>query len=462
MRCFHLLLYLFFFNCLYHTMGVLFICIMLCVFSMSASAQPAADKALLGRFDRRFAELDSLIFRSGGSTALPELPKPAGGGGNKVFPTDSLIRQKTREEILALKGETGLQLTGQAYYRPSGGFGQDEDDAVSRYDGKFQAELRWYFFQSSLFRRHDKTEEIRLTGEIERLKSRSAQNALSADIYRNAFRHTHDSLMYAVLSQRADNLTLIAETQAYLLAKGNISSDELLGTMNEKAEAERTLAAIPGHYRTSRSLPASEGIVIHIDSAGFMQEVQARHSGLTLMQLEMQLKEHQIRNAGYWNDFRLAPFVRYSHYTRTARPNSSNIDAGISFTVPIAWNSGKSRRAMQTERKILENEKAVMAEQIGNDVIAAIGELEKCNRLIEGETARGRKLKGYIADRQDAYSESIGEYSRITRLKEYDTYLLCMENLLGYIYRRDMQLAMLQSFLPDIPIERFCTFTFIP
>lgn len=432
-----------------------FICaISLSVFSFFCKAQQSGH--LLGQFESRFLELDSMIF------SYPQQPLagsdyfgPATVSADRAL-SDSLVGRKTDAEIAAFKSKTGLQLSGQTYYRPEGGLGSDENDAVSEYKGKIQAELRWYFFQSSLFRRPGHVKEAQIKGEIERLSSEKARRGDLCREFRERIRRCYDSLAYGVLSHRVYNLSLLVEAQSYLLKNENISSDRLLEVLNEKAEAERMLAAIPRDYESGRSFSGASVVLVRIDTVRFMRAVRANYSELALMQLDMELLSQRRENTTYWTDFRLAPFVRYSYYMRPDISNSSNVDVGLSFTIPLSAEAGKKRKAIDAEREVLALRQSEAAARVMQEVGLVIEDVGRYNRLLEGEVRRAEELKKYIALRSEAYRNRIGEYSRLARMAEYNAYLLCWENLLRYRYARDLRLVDLQEFLSDMAVLDFC------
>ena len=41
-------------------------------------------------------------------------------------------------------------------------------------------------------------------------------------------------------------------------------------------------------------------------------------------------------------------------------------------------------------------------------------------------------------------------------MKEYNSYLMCLEKMIEYQYQRDCQIANLTRYLTDEPIVRFC------
>ncbi len=374
---------------------------------------------------------------------------------------DSLIDHKVNAQIETFMAKTGLQFTGQSYFRPDEAIGIDEDDPVSPYRGKVQAELRWYFLQSSLYNREGQINELRLQGEKERLSQQKKNISLLHTRQQEAFLQRYDSLLYSVLHHRVQNLTLLSETQQYLLEGENISSDELLNILNEKAEAERMLTSIPRRYEVCKTFPTVVGILISIDTQAYLEALRSQHADLNMMALEMELLEQQKRNTSYWSDFRMAPFVRYSHYTRTLLPSSQNVDVGVSFTIPCSKESKHKRQVLSAEQELLTSQREEMVQKLHEEALLICEDMERNNRLLQGELVRLEELKNYLIQRNKAYRYRVGEYSRLSRMKEINTYLKCRESLLRYQYLRDRRLADLQSLLGDTPILNFCTITYL-
>ncbi len=200
------------------------IVLLVCLWVSSVHAQES--DSLFLRFEARFALLDSIIRHPGNHVAY--ISRNASSAG----------------DLRAMKSVTGLTINGQAYMRLDDEFGMDEEDAVSRYKAKVQAELRWNFLNSSLIKRKGKANEIRIRGDIDRLDYRREELGRLVASQQEQFRIRHDSLLSGVLGHRIVNLTLLADAQTYLLTEGGISSDELLEILEEKAEAERMMATI--------------------------------------------------------------------------------------------------------------------------------------------------------------------------------------------------------------------------
>ncbi len=426
------------------------------------SAGARQSDSLFVRFESRFALLDSVIRH-------PGLKRNAAYGKSgycapyalrfSYGAVDSVIDNKVAAQISAMKNVTGLTVNGQVYGRLDEGFGLDEDDALSRYKEKIQAEVRWNFLNSSIINRKGKANEIRIKGDIERLEYKRENIGRLVSMQKELFRVRYDSLLCGVLTHRIANLELLDDAESYLLSYGGISSDEMLDILNEKAEAERLMATIAGSYPPADDLSNPAGVTVSVDTARMMDFIRKCNTGTSTIELRRRLLDQQISNTTYWSTLNLSPFLRYSYYMRPDVPNSSNIDAGISFIIPLSGETAKKRNALKAERGVLDLEKDRLIELIADNVRLAMLDIERMNRSIEGEIKRLSGLKEYLGVRKDAYDSRVGEYNYMLRMKEYNMYLLCCERLLQFSYQRDCMLASLQSYLPDVSILDFCVET---
>lgn len=450
-----------------------------CIFRLSAQRGEATGVSfpigstenrtteLLQRFESRFFLLDSLIFNPTPSIVYPEdsaarnLPYLPDSSltyrSDSLSAQDSAYMELTRLQAKAYKSKTGLQLTGQAYYRFDHSLGFDEDDAVSTYDGKLQAELRWYFLQSSLFKRKGYLEEIRLKNQIAQYSKQKDEFGISIYRKREYFRFLHDSLLSGIMQHRIENLNLLHEVMYFLLGRENISSDELLYVINQKAEAERAMAAMPAQFPAAENLSEISAFTVRVDTAALLSHIHETQNDMELLDLRIRLLHQQERNTSYWSHFNLAPFVRYSYYIRSQKSNTSNVDAGISFTIPFTGEYCYQKKALRMEQEILMDEKEHVGAQIIDRIRYMNGEIERLNRTVAGEFARISELKRYLKERTHSYGNRIGDYNLMTRLNEYNLYLNCMEKLVEFQYQRNCRLMDLQELLVDRSILWYCT-----
>ena len=137
--------------------------------------------------------------------------------------------------------------------------------------------------------------------------------------------------------------------------------------------------------------------------------------------------------------------------------NSSNVDAGLAFQIPLSSQESRKRKVLRAEQLQRTMEKEVLMNQINENVNILLQEIERANRGLAGELARIEKMRKYIELRKQNYNEHIGEYNFISRIKEYNHYLTCWENYYSYQYKRDCYIAELQTYLPMRSVLEFCT-----
>lgn len=434
--------------------------------TIMAYAQQDGSQRLFDTFEQRFVALDSLIFASADvdSTVVDSQTvyfQHWWIAQDTTSVADSLITDLVDAEVRAMKHETGLALTGQTYYRLDEGLALDEDDAVSRYKAKVQVELRWNFLNSSLIHRQGRKQSIELQGDIERIEKDKANLARLLAENQEFYQQKYDSLLSGILQHRLMNLTLMNDAQMYLLEHGNISSDEMLDIINDKAEAERALMAMSETYPMSDDLSHPSGLVVEIDSAGLLSYIREHHADLHLLQLQSELLAQQMENHSYWTKLNISPFIRYSYYFRTELANSANVDFGVNFNIPITGEAGKKRAAMDAKRMIIDKEKEETTKKIEENIRAILLDIERLNRVSTAELHRMQDLKRYLQIRSHAYLNRKGGYNIILRTKEYNTYLVCWEKFLSYQYQRDCLLMTLQTYLIDTSIFDFCVGTII-
>lgn len=444
---------------------LLLILIVICATTMTY-AQPDGSQRLFDTFEQRFVALDSLIFvSSDADSATADHPAVHFQhwwiAQDSTSAADSLITNQVNAEVRAMKHETGLALTGQTYYRLDEGLALDEDDAVSRYKAKVQVELRWNFLNSSLIHRQGRQQAIELQGDIERIEMDKANLARLLAENQEFYQQKYDSLLSGILQHRLVNLTLMNDAQMYLLEHGNISSDEMLDIINDKAEAERALMAMSKTYPMANDLSHPSGLVVEIDSAGLLGYIREHHADLHLLQLQSELLAQQMENHSYWTKLNISPFIRYSYYFRTDLANSTNVDFGVNFNIPITGEAGKKRAAMNAKRMIIDKEKEEATKKIEENIRAILLDIERLNRVSTAELHRMQDLKRYLQIRSHAYLNRKGGYNIILRTKEYNTYLVCWEKFLSYQYQRDCLLMTLQTYLTDTSIFDFCVGTII-
>ena len=436
--------------------SVLFVALLICI---NAKAQQN-DQLLFQRFEKHFCLLDSLIFNV--SQKVPDSEAIT----INVVPheylstdVDSLIDTKIHTQQHAMRAETGLLISGQTYYRPWGGLGvdPDENNILESYYAKAQVEVRWNIFNSSLHNRRGRLNELSIQGELEHAYLEQERVNLIIEKQKRYFCEEYDSLLASILQLRVNNLQLLNDAQYYLASNRSIGTDELLKIMDEQAIAERLLTTIPKDYPIATQLAQPKGFIVHLDTARLKRNILENALQLQIADLQIKLLEQKEKNTGYLNSLNLSPFLRYSYYARhELEKNSSNVDAGIAFQIPLSMQESRKRKALTVERLQKSVEKEELVAQTMEEVEAILQEIERANRGVVGELKRIEMLREYMKLRRQNYQGHIGEYNFISRIKEYNHYLTCWENYYSYQYKRDCYIADLQMFLRQQTVLDFC------
>lgn len=419
---------------------------------------------VISRFDREFAVFDSLIFGKQGNSRLETDGLMEGfvaSDSTAAIPArlDMALIDNTEAKISEGDGKTGLQLTGQTYYRLAGNGGYEDETGEGHYRAKFQAELRWYLLQSSLFGKEGRHKVAFLEEKIARAGYEKERIDINDFLLKSYITHHYDSLMAGVLAYRVEMLRLVGDAQRYLLGNENISSDRTVRNLNERMEAERKLSEIEGSYPKAATLTGIDVTTVSIDSAALVSHVASAQGDMKILELRMQLLEQRERNVKWWDDLNVAPFIRYAHYFRSGLADSYNLDAGVTFTIPINELSRHRKKTLRTERVVVEAEMERLGGRIADKTALVVAETARLDRAARSELHRLGQLRSYLAERTGAYNKVNGEYNRLARAEEYNMYLSCLERLIDCQRRRDILVADLQALLPDESIMRFCTFS---
>lgn len=418
------------------------------------------DETLFKRFETHFKMLDTLIFRHVPTTTdFGPIAMDTASQRMGVNAMDSLIDAKVESQQYALKAETGLVFSGQTYYRAGQELGvdYDEDDALAVYSVKAQAELRWNIMNSSLINRKERLRELSLMGELERVSLEQEYANQMIERQKEYLRKEYDSLLVSVLKLRINNLQLLTDAQMYLVSDRSIGTDELLKLMDEQAIAERLLETMPKDYPIASQLVRPlGGEAIQIDTARLKSYIRENALPLHMLDLQIEILQQKEESAGYWTSLGFSPFLRYSYYMRPEMKNSSNLDVGLSFQIPLSAQESRKKKALTAERLQKTMEKEEQTALLMEEVETILLEIERANRGLAGELKRIEVLREYMLLRRENYQGHVGEYNFISRIKEYNHYLTCWENYYSYQYKRDCCIADLQLLLLQQSVFDFC------
>lgn len=362
--------------------------------------------------------------------------------------TDSLYWSKTAHEQLAISRHNGLEVTGQVYARPDAYFDADNDneDQVSKYKVKTQAELGWNIINSKFYQGKEKKAKVALANELSRLQSKKR---MTADIYEKAAEELTEQYNFyigTIIAHRLDNLDIMNEAYQYMLEKDRISNDKMLKVMNEKLAAEYDISILCSdrdisnkpiyRIRPTRILVDTTALWHHIDE----ESIDAR-----IVMIKEQIADNDSKLANYLSTTRITPFARWSSYWQSNNKISNNADIGVRFTIPIYNENPRKRKALETEKEIIRSSRTTDVKEIKQSVGILLKRIENLNHAIATEAFHIEQTGKYIDMRRFAYKNQKQGYNYLMRMDEYTGFLESMERMYKLMLNRGLAIINIEK-----------------
>lgn len=423
------------------------------------------NDSVLRDFRRRFLLMERVVFHPV-SYVMPQAPLFGFPSGDAL--SDSLYHVKAGLDMLALERNTGLELTGQVYGRldkkATSFLSTDDDDPVSVYKAKVQAEIGWDWINSKFYHRRYKERDIRLSADIARARQRLDDGRADMDAWADTLEQHWNHVIAGVMLCHVRNLDVLNEAYQMMLEQDRITSSQLLDVMNEKMQLEFQLA----QFYAKDSVAPREALVwlkpeaIAIDTVSLRQQVSAANPQNQLNELKIAQLDNSAKLLGYTATMRLTPFARWSTYLTSQDKISNNVDFGVRFTFPL-WNATRrQKQSLEVQKDILRDENRGYTDNVMTHCRMNIDAVRRLNQAIAVEYRHLTQLKKYLAMRQQTYAKNQGRYSYIDRLLEYNQYLKSMERLYTQMKERSLSLIQIQR-LANVPnVNSFVTTTPIP
>lgn len=406
------------------------------------------NENVLKHFKNRFAQLDTLL-----NHPIWVKSPVINLGLNRqhtadIRNTDSLYWSKTAHEQLAIARHHGLEVTGQVYARPDAYFDADNDneDQVSKYKVKTQAELGWNIINSKFYQGKEKKAKVALANELSRLQSKKR---MTADIYEKAAEELTEQYNFyigTIIAHRLDNLDIMNEAYQYMLEKDKISNDKMLKVMNEKLAAEYDISILCSdrdisnkpiyRIRPTRILVDTTALWHHIDE----ESIDAR-----IVMVKEQIADNDSKLANYLSTTRITPFARWSSYWQSNNKISNNGDIGVRFTIPIYNENPRKRKALETEKEIIRSSRSTDIKEIKQSVGILLKRIENLNQAIATEAFHIDQTGKYIDMRRFAYKNQKQGYNYLMRMDEYTGFLESMERMYKLMLNRGLAIINIEK-----------------
>ena len=406
------------------------------------------NENVLKHFKNRFAQLDTLL----NHPIWVQSPVINLGLNSQhtadIRNTDSLYWAKTAHEQLAIAKHNGLEVTGQVYARPDAYFDADNDneDQVSRYKLKTQAELGWNIINSKFYQGKEKKAKVALANELSRLQSKKR---MTADIYEKAAEELTEQYNFyigTIIAHRLDNLDIMNEAYQFMLEKDRISNDKMLKVMNEKLEAEYDISILCSDRDISnKPIYRMKPTRIQVDTTALWHHIDEESIDARIVMVKEQIADNDSKLANYLSTTRITPFARWSSYWQSNNKISNNGDIGVRFTIPIYNENPRKRKALETEKEIIRSSRSTDVKEIKQSVGILLKRIENLNQAIANEAFHIEQTGKYIDMRRFAYKNQNQGYNYLMRMDEYTGFLESMERMYKLMLNRGLAIINIEK-----------------
>ena len=406
------------------------------------------NENVLKHFKNRFAQLDTLL----NHPIWVQLPVINLGLNSQhtadIRNTDSLYWSKTAHEQLAIARHNGLEVTGQVYARPDAYFDADNDneDQVSKYKAKTQAELGWNIINSKFYQGKEKKAKVALANELSRLQSKKR---MTADIYEKAAEELTEQYNFyigTIIAHRLDNLDIMNESYQYMLEKDRISNDKMLKVMNEKLAAEYDISILCSDRDISnKPIYRMKPTRILVDTTALWHHIDEESIDARIVMVKEQIADNDSKLANYLSTTRITPFARWSSYWQSNNKISNNADIGVRFTIPIYNENPRKRKALETEKEIIRSSRSTDVKEIKQSVGILLKRIENLNQAIATEAFHIEQTGKYIDMRRFAYKNQKQGYNYLMRMDEYTGFLESMERMYKLMLNRGLAIINIEK-----------------
>ena len=406
------------------------------------------NENVLKHFKNRFAQLDTLL----NHPIWVKSPVINLGLNSQhtadIRNTDSLYWSKTAHEQLAIARHNGLEVTGQVYARPDAYFDADNDneDQVSQYKAKTQAELGWNIINSKFYQGKEKKAKVALANELSRLQSKKR---LTADIYEKAAEELTEQYNFyigTIIAHRLDNLDIMNEAYQFMLEKDRISNDKMLKVMNEKLAAEYDISILCSDRDISnKPIYRMKPTRILVDTTALWRHIDEESIDARIVMVKEQIADNDSKLANYLSTTRITPFARWSSYWQSNNKISNNADIGVRFTIPIYNENPRKRKALETEKEIIRSSRSTDVKEIKQSVGILLKRIENLNQAIATEAFHIDQTGKYIDMRRFAYKNQKQGYNYLMRMDEYTGFLESMERMYKLMLNRGLAIINIEK-----------------
>ncbi len=400
------------------------------------------NKDVLKHFNQRFDELEHL-FKNAKVIVSPYAATKDMSNYNIIL--DSLYKIKGSYDIKSLLQNNGLEVTGQIYGRLDNSFHISDDDDVSSYKAKAQAEIGWDIINSKFYQKEAKVKQLIYGNDIDRLQQYKKQNEYVFDDCQNKIIELYSYYLAVTMSHRLKNLDILNEASQLMLEQDRVSTDKMMDAMNEKIDLEYQLSqSYNADNLDKQPLFVLKPTLMVVDTLALMNLVND-NIGSKIITANQKMLENKKQLTTYLSTTRLSPFFRVSSYWTSKDRLSKNLDLGVRFTIPL-WNQTKNKQhSIDTQYALLDLQRTTDNEQLRSICLQQLYIIDKMNQSVCVEAMHIKQLKNYVEMRKKVYLQNQNRYNYFVRMEEYNQLLKATERLCHLMLNRQLALINIEK-----------------
>lgn len=371
---------------------------------------------------------------------------------------ETIVRLRTQASISSVKNQFGLQWS-SIYYNRIVPYQLylllDDDGDFSRVKNRYQTELSWNILNCGFIIGKNRISEYKVDGKLilTDAKINMQTDYIDKLIVENNLRYQQvvDYLSWL----KVNNLSLLQRTEVCLLENAQSSSNKLLDIMTELFKNEQNISTNVSSINTVRGLAyySIDTVAVHVDA--LLNEIKVHNYNLVKLDLSSELLSYKMKQISFWSSVNLSPFLRFGVYDMVGGERQGAIDMGVSLRVPLSFEQSKLKRVLKDDQKILAYKRNFTYKQFEEEILRNIHDLSIINKTMIIKFEQLKKMRKLLLNRSNAYQRVSGEYSRPDRIREYNAYISCFEEVVSLEYKRDSIIIRLQGYLSDSTINSF-------
>lgn len=328
---------------------------------------------------------------------------------------DSAINEWSEAELNRRSSISGVEMIG-GYDRKFGDGTEDLYDDYYTYDNRLHLMLSWNILSSGFYGKSNYEKGIELQKEWYLIKEKNNRFIeliyASCDEQDRLLAGYYNSLYNAKIDLYKSLLTF----QEYLQNNGK-------ATIMERAELELLIAMNQGliirdAMEVNYFLNLDDYLTKQVEiTDAMLNELITDNHIITGCVIEGELIANEAEGVSYWNDVRLSPYAKVTHYSGSNFVNNSrvNTNLGFTFSLPIYSGSKEKRGAVLAKANLHDANTQQRVSSIKRELGEVVYDLNKNYQLLKVAIEMQQMYRNKIKVAQQMYSMDSGTIQELSK-----------------------------------------------